>query len=710
MRDSTLRKLAKAAGLILEWDDSEGRTLHLSPEIQRILLPLLGFPVDSEEAMDDSLRRLQRWNHPETPAQLPPLITADQDVSIALPCPIEPGTPYVLTLESGQSTRGEASKAGKIAPIGEPGYHQLEIDGASLTLAVAPPQCFSPADACGSDTPRLWGLAVQLYSLRRPGDGGFGDAQALEHLARSAARQGAAAVAVSPTHAMFTTDPEHYSPYSPSSRLLRNVLYCSPEGIIGKQKVEAAIERCQLASELRALESSELIDWPAAARAKLTWLRALYEDFSGSTDPELEPMRQRLAAFRADGGEMLEDHCRFEALLAHQGPGSWRDWPEEYRDPRSAEVEQFAAQHAYEVEFHVFLQWLAGDSLGRAQAATREAGMPIGLIADLAVGADGAGSQTWSRQGEMLEGVSIGAPPDTFNVHGQDWGLCAFSPYGLVQSGFRSFIDMLRVSFSDAGGLRIDHILGLLRLWLVPHGLSPDQGGYLRYPLDDLLRLVALESLRHRAIVVGEDLGTVAAGFSEQLAARGILGMKVLWFERAEDGEFQPAEKWSAEALATTTTHDLPTVAGWWAGRDIDWRGRLGLLPEDQPVEAERQARAEGRAQLAYALGLARNRARKELEASDLPTSQVLEACARHLGRTPAPLAILPVEDVLGLEEQANLPGAAALNEHPNWCRRWSPDAPYLLDPAEVRHRLKEFARGREESASATPSRRESKS
>ncbi|BBI63762.1 hypothetical protein HSBAA_50680 [Vreelandella sulfidaeris] len=262
--------------------------------------------------------------------------------------------------------------------------------------------------------------------------------------------------------------------------------------------------------------------------------------------------------------------------------------------------------------------------------------MTIGLITDLAVGADAGGSQTWSRQTDMLEGVSIGAPPDLFNGQGQDWGLAAFSPFGLKRSGFRSFIDMLRSAFAHAGGLRIDHILGLMRLWLVPHGASPTEGGYLSYPLEDMLRLVALESWRHRGIVIGEDLGTVAPGFRQRLAARGILGMQVLWFEQDEEQHYLAAGEWSPDAMATTSTHDLPTVAGWWAGRDIEWRSRLGLLKSTQSAESEQQVRRQERAKLATTLGLLGGTPTAEtLEAADIPASQVLNACARHLGATP---------------------------------------------------------------------------
>lgn len=698
MSDEALRTLAEAAGLIVEWEDSEGEPCELSADIQRTLLAILGYPADSDGALNDSLARLERLNRPASPAELPPLVTADCDAPIVLPCPLAAGTPFTLNLEAGEQRSGQADAEGRLPAIAEPGYHQLIIDETPLTLAVAPARCFSLEDASQAPEPRLWGLAVQLYALRRPGDGGIGDTLALEALGRAAAAQGAAALTISPTHAMFSAHPERYSPYSPSSRLLHNVLHGAPETLLGEAMIDEAVRRCGLADELRRLEADDLLDWPAAGRAKLMWLRALYEYFIARQDAPSEALKRKLVAFRQAGGELLEDHCRFEALQAQRQEDNWRDWPEALRDPRSPEVSRFAEENARDVEFYAFLQWLVAEGLAHAQADMREAGMAIGLIADLAVGADGAGSQTWSRQQEMLEGASIGAPPDTFNVHGQDWGLASFSPHGLVRSGFRSFIDMLRAGFLHAGGLRIDHILGLMRLWLVPHGASPAEGGYVRLPLEDLLRLVALESWRHRAIVIGEDLGTVAPGFRDRLAERGIQGMRVLWFEQDETGDFIPAEEWTPEAVAMTSTHDLPTVAGWWAGRDIDWRGRFGLLSDEISEADERQARAEARARLARALGLTKSKSsgRGTLEAADFSASQVLDACARHIGGTPAPLAILPIEDALGLEEQANLPGT--LDEHPNWRRRWTAEAFELIEAPEARHRLGELDRARQRS------------
>src|SRR5262249_6500620 len=283
-----------------------------------------------------------------------------------------------------------------------------------------------------------------------------------------------------------------------------------------------------------------------------------------------------LAAFRAAGGDLLRQHVRFEALHADRTAAdpnawSWRTWPASLRDPNSAAVEDFAVRHEREVLFHYFLQWVAERSFATAQKSARGAGMRIGLIADLAVGMDSSGSHAWSRQSDILVGLEVGAPPDPLGPLGQNWGLTAFSPLALAAGGFAPFIATLRAGMRNAGGLRIDHAMSFTRLWLIPEGAKPNEGAYLAYPADDLLRLAALESQRHRAIVIGEDLGTVPAGFRERLAQTGIDGMRVLWFEK-DANRFRQPRKWARSAVAVTTTHDLPTVAGWWRGADIETR------------------------------------------------------------------------------------------------------------------------------------------
>jgi 4-alpha-glucanotransferase len=408
-----------------------------------------------------------------------------------------------------------------------------------------------------------------------------------------------------------------------------------------------------------------------------------------------------LHEFRNVMGHPLEDHARFEALHAHflgrdSALWNWRDWPAEYRDPRSAAVQGFARENPREIAFHAFCQWLADESLHAAQRACREAGMPIGLIADLAVGTDAGGSHAWSHQDKILADLSVGAPPDAFSPLGQDWGLTAFSPRELVEHGFVAFIELLRAAMRRAGGVRIDHLMGLARLWLVPRGASPAEGAYLRFPLDDLLRLLALESHRHRCVVIGEDLGTVPHGFHAQIESRGVLGMRVLWFERDGAGAFTPPARWSREAVAMTTTHDLPTVAGWWRGRDIALREELGLFGEPDRAAREHAARAEDRQALWRAF-LESGAATGDAPPPDADAAPVVDSALAHVGGAACALALLPLEDALALEEQPNLPGT--VDQHPNWRRRLPSEAGTLLDDPAAARRLEAFAHARRQAA-----------
>ena len=393
-----------------------------------------------------------------------------------------------------------------------------------------------------------------------------------QDLLRSAARHGADALAISPLHALAEANGHAYSPYSPSSRLFFNVLHAAPATILGAAAVEQAIRRAGLAAEMARLESLELIDWTAAADLRMRLLRQLHRDFT----ERASPLRHDLAEFRREAGEALLHHCRFETLQAHLGAGpDWRRWPEPLRRPGEPAVAAFCADHAEEVDFRAFGQWLTQRCLQHAQRQAREAGMAIGLVADLAVGADGGGSQAWSRQEELLAEVNVGAPPDILNQSGQDWGVSAFNPEGLRRHGYRAFREMLRANLAWPGGLRIDHVMGLQRLWLIPRGQPPHAGAYLRYPQRELLRLLALEASRASALVIGEDLGTVPEGLREELARRQVLGTRVLLFERRGE-RFVPPAQWPADAMATTSTHDLPSLSGWWRGQDIHWRGRAG--------------------------------------------------------------------------------------------------------------------------------------
>ncbi|MBN8907617.1 MAG: 4-alpha-glucanotransferase, partial [Rhodospirillales bacterium] len=513
------------------------------------------------------------------------------------------------------------------------------------------------------------------------------DAAGVAELAEAAARRGADAMALSPVHALFTAEPSRFGPYAPSSRLFLNPLHAAPSLVFDASMMRQAMADSGVQPALAAQEGQSLIDWPAAAEAKLTLLRALFDLFVDG--PELDgPLGADFARFQAAGGPLLTEHTCFEALHAEQMPANdWRAWPVDPRNPSSAAVAAFAHARRREVMFHAFLQWVADRSLSIAQDRAREAGMRIGLIGDMAVGMSPAGSHAWSRQGDVLLGLTIGAPPDLLNPRGQNWGLTSFSPRALSDGGYAPFIATMRAVMRNVGGIRVDHAMGLARLWLVPEGASPADGAYLTYPVTDLLRLLALESARHGAVVIGEDLGTVPPGFHAQLEQAGVHGMRVLWFERGEHG-FAPPAEWQRTAVAMTSTHDLPTVASWWTGRDIAIRDEHHRLGEGVTADSVTAERNHDRPLLWNALVEA-GVASGPPPAPDAPDG-VVDAALEFVARTESPLCLLPLEDVRGDPEQPNLPGT--VDEYPNWRRRLETDVTSLFDEPTLARRVEAIA------------------
>jgi len=610
MTDEAVRNLARRAGIAVDWTDASGGAQRVAlPSLIR-MLNALGLPCTTPGDLAESRHRIVERQ------SVRPLLTATVGIQTPLPGPELPGTAEI-TLEDGTvaPVKLRATEDGVAVPaIRIPGYHRLRYGDREMDLAVAPKRCVSVDDIAPDG--RLWGVMAQIYSLRRPGDGGIGDSGALAELAEAAARRGADVVTLSPVHALFPAQPERYGPYSPSSRLFLNPLLADPAAVFGADAVGSIAD-----------SESGLIDWPRTSRTKYAVLRRLFESF---TDAALIADFEQ---FVAAGGERLAGHAHFEAAQS-DAPGSER--------------------------YHLFLQWVADRAFASAQARARAAGMRIGLITDLAVGMDREGSEAATRPQDLLSGLKIGAPPDAFNPKGQDWGLTTFSPDGLITGGFEPFIATLRAALRHAGGVRIDHAMSLMRLWLIPDGADARDGAYLAYPVDDLLRLLALESHRHRAIVIGEDLGTVPPEFRRRCKRAGIAGMDVLWFQR--DGErFLPPAKWRDDAAAMTTTHDLPTVAGWWRGKDAGraplWRAFVDAGTASGPAPGP-----------------------------DTPETAV-DAAIAYVAQTPSPLALIPLEDVVGAAEQPNVPGTLA--DHPNWRHRFDRPAEDLLSAPAAEHRLR---------------------
>lgn len=686
MSDAALHELARAAGLSVHWRDYRGQMREVGADSLRRILTALELPADNEAQIRDSRRRVEAESAVNA---IPELVIADVGLPTPLPA-LRGASGARLEAEDGSAREFKLKRDSHgdtlLPAIDEPGYYTLLAGTRRINLAVTPGRCYSPADAAGGKP--LWGISAQIYGLRQPGDGGIGNFTALAALAREAAAHGADALALSPVHALFGADVHHHSPYSPSSRLFLNALHADAAAPFGTDHVAGIAERLGLLEQMRQLEAAALVDWPAAAAAKLTVLRALHEEVATRLESPDNEQGRDYQDFVHAGGTRLREHAAFETLHATalaRGPGNWhwRNWPEGWREPDRAEVQAHVAAHPREAAFHIFLQWLAERGLCDAQRQARAAGMRIGLIADLAVGTSSGGSHVWSEQHDVLASLAIGAPPDDLNGHGQDWGLTAFSPRALRLHGYAPFLETLRASLRHAGGLRIDHVLGLSRLWLIPQDAEPTAGAYLAYPLHDLLRLLALESYRHRAVIIGEDLGTVPDGFRDRLAGAGILGMQVLWFER-EHGYFIEPSRWSPHSMATPTTHDLPTVAGWWRERDLDWRAKLGLFAPGSSETGERGQRARDRRALWGACTHAGVTA-APMPAHDDPEAAV-DAALDFVARSPSPLMLAPVEDLLGMDEQANIPGT--VDGHPNWRRRLPQSPAALLDAPAARRRI----------------------
>ncbi len=649
MSDAAVRELARAAGLLVDWEDASGEPQTVTPESLRAILAAMRLPCGTADECADSRHQLSQGEKVH-------FITADLGRPIRLHVPQGPAR---LTLEGGEVRDVRISKSGMLPGILHPGYHRLEHRRGEVTLAVAPPRCFGIADA--ADGRRHWGAAVQIYALRGERSAAFGDFAALADFSRAAAARGADAVAISPVHALFVADPGRYSPYSPSSRQYLNPLFADPALLGDWQEAE---------------EGEALIDWLQASPARLACFRTLYRRFSQD---------EAFRAFERAADKGLQLHALFEALHGHffteQQAGGWQAWPAEFQDPQGPAVEAFARDHQDEIRFHLFLQWLADRSLAEAQKAAKGAGMVIGLIADLAVGLDPGGSHAWSHRDELLTGLGVGAPPDAFQAAGQNWGITSFSPAGLKRTGFQPFLAMLRAATRHAGGLRIDHALGLRRLWVVPSGASPLEGAYLRYPEQDLLRLIALESHRARAIVVGEDLGVVPRGFRGAIGKRGLLGMRVLPFERRGSGSFVLPDKWDVHAVAMTSTHDLPPIAGWWRGHDIEWRAKLGAAGDREEEAASRAADREQLWKACVKAGAATGPTPSPDEAEP-----VVDAAVDYTARAACELAIIPAEDLFAIEEAPNLPGT--VDEHPNWRRRLPDRSEALFAQPTVARRI----------------------
>ncbi|HRO60402.1 MAG TPA: 4-alpha-glucanotransferase, partial [Burkholderiaceae bacterium] len=562
------------------------------------------------------------------------------------------------------------------------GYHRLELRSgdrpvAQVLVIMAPPRCFQPPFlAAGA---RVWGLAVQLYGLRSDRNWGVGDFGDLAALVDVAASRGASAIGLNPLHSRFAHEPDRVSPYAPSSRLWLDVLALDVEAIddfAENEDLRRRVRAPEFRAQLQALRSTELVDYRGVSAIKHEVLGEMYRHFRRE---HLARDTARAAGFRrfqAAGGRALRRHALFETLqqwLHGEDPSiwGWQVWPQPWRGADEEALCEFERQRLEQIEYHEYLQWQADSQLAGVSERCRERRMAIGLYLDLAVSVDRSGSDCWSFSHCYASAASVGAPPDEFNPIGQDWGLPPLIPEALRACGHAPFVLGLRANMRHAGALRIDHVMGLMRLYWVPPGATAREGAYVGYPVDEMLAIVRLESHRNRCLVVGEDLGTVPDAIRAALADAGVLSCRLLYFERDGNGEFLPPQSYPRDALVSVGTHDLPTLAGWWSGQDLQLRGQFGLFPDAEMQQAQLAGRAEDRQRLVAALrreGLLGAGAALDTGDAAAPGPALVDAVHAYLARTPASLMLVQPEDWLGVVDQNNVPGT--VDEHPNWRRK----------------------------------------
>jgi 4-alpha-glucanotransferase len=687
-RKSALERLADAVGIVPKYLDQTGKEWReTTDESRAAILSAMGLDVSSEKAAESALRALRAEERRELVAPVRVVERDDETAVRHVPARLAspPGETarwsLTLTCESGEThvAEGRWPKGSRAElPIPWPadpplGYHRLRV---SITgradrvdeqiLIVVPRRCVSPEELIPRG--RAVGLVANLYTVRSYRNWGVGDLTDLRELVEWAGEIGGAFVGVNPLHALANRGGD-ISPYSPVSRVFRNPLYIDIDAIPelhAAPQLAARLDRPEFEAELDELREDQHVRYEQVMALKMPVLEELHRLFvAHERDSRTERGGAYEAYARAHDPELTR-FATFVAIAETNDSWNWREWPHELQSADSDAVRQFQRDHASRIDLHRWIQFEIDRQLGGVAASARSAGLPIGLYQDLAIGTSPTGADTWAMPELFVQRASIGAPPDPYSASGQNWGLPPIDPRALRRDRYRYFIRLVQSGFRHAGALRIDHVMGLFRLFWIPEGKTGREGGYVRYPAEDLLGILALESVRQRALVVGEDLGTVPKEVPPALEKWGVLSSKVLYFEREKRGGFRPAERYQALALATANTHDMATLAGFWAGRDIEQRARVGLIEGEEALKRAREERERDKEALLTRLA-------KEgiLPTAEAPndSGELRGAIHEFLCRTPAALVGLALDDLAGEAEAVNLPGVGP-DQHPSWKRK----------------------------------------
>ncbi|MEM6531152.1 MAG: 4-alpha-glucanotransferase [Myxococcota bacterium] len=660
MNTDDLLKFADALGITRSYTALDNREIPTSIDVAQRFVEAMGHAA-TDEAFAELMK--SRW----APGLEP----------VAVVRPGEPGRAtwtvphretentfeWTLLLEDGTQRTGQVpasecpvieegrydDKRALPLPAVATGYHRLRIADRECLVICAPEQAYRPEQL---DRSRVWGPTIQLYAVRSERNWGIGDFADLRALITHFAKVGADFVGLNPLHALFPDNPAHCSPYSPSSRIWLNPIYIAVDEVPEAGAIDVT-------ADLDALRASDLVDYPAVYAAKLNALRAAYL--------RMDAERQRaFEGWVAEKGESLELFTRWEALqlaFAAEGRIGFPHWPEAYQTPDAP----LPAELREEQRFRQYLQWLAAEQLASASRAAEKAGMSIGLYTDLAVGVEGASAERWARRPLYGAGASVGAPPDDFNLKGQDWGMPPPIPDAMRADGHRAFREVLVSAMGTSGAIRVDHVMALRRLYWVPAGMDASEGAYVLYPFDELMAVLTLESSRRRCLVIGEDLGVVPPEVTQVLRASRSFSYRLMFFETDDRGTYKTPAEMLRESLTVGSTHDLPTLRGFWEGRDIKVRDELDLWPNAEArakFVAERENQRQG---LLDALAR-ENLVPSGLELPDRLPQSMADALMVYVARGANELMAIQLEDVLGQLDQVNLPGT--VDEHPNWKRK----------------------------------------
>ncbi|MEG3768234.1 4-alpha-glucanotransferase [Alteromonas sp. 14N.309.X.WAT.G.H12] len=717
MTNSALQQLVEMRGIETHYFDAWGKPETISESSQIKLLNALGYDTSSDSVIENRLHQeaSKIWQSPLNPVQV---VRQSDALPFLIRLPIELVTDtytVVLSTEDGQSFNHtftpvdenlinvaqlqdvEYHEYGVIMPQPVPlGYHQLtlyvEDDDeplATMRLIVAPQACYTPKSI--AEGQKLWGLSVQLYCLRSHTNWGIGDFTDLIQLAKKAGELGADFIGLNPIHALYPANPEVCSPYGPSSRRWLNFLYLDVTAMpcFDHESVQKLVTTTSFQQRIQAARDAEFVDYTEVAALKKEALGVLFDVYYAKYLTKKTKQNKAFKAFVQAGGEslnMLAVYDTMQEFLSQNGQPAW-GWPvfpDGFGEYHSDDVAAFAKEHKKRVTFYLFLQWQAALQLEAASLAAKDAGMALGLYRDLAVGVSEGSAEIWGNKDLYCVNASVGAPPDVLGPLGQNWGLPPMDPIKLYEQAYQPIIDLFSSNMAGGGALRIDHVMGLLRLWWVPKDADAKEGGYVYYPVDDLLGILALESHRQQSLVIGEDLGTVPEEIRAKLAENGIYSYRVFFFEQAPDGGFFSPAHYPVQSMSTLTTHDMPTLTGFWHCLDLELGKELGLYPTDailQRLYGERHRDKQAILDSLHAHHSISDNISRDVNYTGM-TTELNHGMQLHMARGSSALLSLQLEDWLQMDKPVNVPGT--FNEYPNWRRKLSQPLEAIFENQDI--------------------------